>query len=162
MNNSMNQVVAYNLKVARVRRNWSQSFVSNLTGLSIRSISRAETGCSMSKSTLKRLCDCYHIDIGSLYETTHEQKRVQVDLVPEAVAIGLLRRNDFIGDLQRETILRFSHNVRKEALMNREDIEIILPQVITNRKMYTLADVISCCMAVNQWTINNIMDMATA
>lgn len=68
MNNNMNQVVAYNLKVARIRFDWSQAFVSNLTGLSIRSISRAETGHSVSKSTLKRLCALYHIDISSLYE----------------------------------------------------------------------------------------------
>ena len=115
MNNNMNQVVAYNLKVARIRFDWSQAFVSNLTGLSIRSISRAETGHSVSKSTLKRLCALYHIDISSLYEPVHEQKMVKVDLVPESIALGLLMKNSFISDLQRETILRFSHNIRKDA-----------------------------------------------
>lgn len=162
MDNNMNLVVSCNLKLARVRNNWSQAFVSSLTGLSIRSISRAETGCSVSKSTLKRLCVCYHIDASSLYEPTKEQRKVQVDLIPEAVAIGLLRRNDFIGDLQRETILRFSHLIRKETLMNREDVEAILPDVINKKKTYTLADVVSCCLAVNQQTINNITDIAMA
>ena len=162
MNNNMNQVIAYNLKVARIRLGWSQAFVSNLTGLSIRSISRAETGHSISKSTLKRLCALYHIDISSLYELVHEQKMVKVDLVPESIALGLLMKNSFISDLQRETILRFSHNIRKDALMKREDIEATLSEIISSKKMYTLADVISCCMAINQQTIHNITDMAIA
>ena len=160
--NSMNQVVAYNLKVARVRQNWSQAFVSNLTGLSIRSISRAETGHSVSKSTLKRLCALYHIDISDLYEPVHEQKEVNVDLVPESTVVGLLMKNSFISDLQRETILRFSHNIRKDALMNREDVEAILPAVISKKQAYTLADIVACCLAVNQQTIHNITDIAVA
>ena len=160
MNNNMNQVVAYNLKVARIRLDWSQAFVSNLTGLSIRSISRAETGHSVSKSTLKRLCALYHIDISSLYEPVHEQKMVKVDLVPESIALGLLMKNSFISDLQRETILRFSHNIRKDALMNREDVEAILPDIINKKQSYTLADIVACCLAVNQQTIHNITDMA--
>lgn len=162
MDNNMNQVVAYNLKVARMRMDWSQSFVSELTGLSIRSISRAECGCSVSKSTLKRLCDFYNIDIGSLYEPIHEEKKVQVDLVPDSVALGLLMKNSFISDLQRETILRFSHNIKKDALMERADIEAILEDVIRKKQSYTLADVVACCMAVNQHTIRNITDMVVA
>lgn len=162
MNNSMNQVVAYNLKVARVRRNWSQAFVSNLTGLSIRSISRAETGHSVSKSTLKRLCALYHIDISSLYEPVHEQKVVKLDLVPESTVLGLLMKNSFISDLQRETILRFSHNIRKDALMKREDIEAFLSDVISKKKSYTFADIVACCLAVNQQTIHNMTDMVVA
>ena len=158
----MNQVVAYNLKVARVRRNWSQAFVSNLTGLSIRSISRAETGHSVSKSTLKRLCALYHIDISSLYEPVHEQKVVKLDLVPESTVLGLLMKNSFISDLQRETILRFSHNIRKDALMKREDIEAFLSDVISKKKSYTFADIVACCLAVNQQTIHNMTDMVVA
>ena len=160
--NSINQVVSYNLKVARVRQNWSQAFVSNLTGLSIRSISRAETGHSVSKSTLKRLCALYHIDISGLYELVHEQKEVNVDLVPESTVVGLLMKNSFISDLQRETILRFSHNIRKDALMNREDVEAILPAVISKKQAYTLADIVACCLAVNQQTIHNITNIAVA
>ena len=162
MDNNMNQVVAYNLKVARIRFDWSQAFVSNLTGLSIRSISRAETGHSVSKSTLKRLCALYRIDISSLYEPMHEEKMVKVDLVPESIALGLLMKNSFISDLQRETILRFSHNIRKDALMNREDVEEILPDIINKKQSYTLADIVACCLAVNQQTIHNITDMAVA
>ena len=64
------------------------------------------------------------------------------------------------SDLQRETILRFSHNIRKDALMNREDIEAILSEIISKKQSYTLADIVACCLAVNQQTIHNITDMA--
>lgn len=162
MNDNINQVVAYNLKVARVRLDWSQAFVSTLTGLSIRSISRAESGHAVSKKTLNRLCALYHIDISSLYEPIHKKESIKVDLVPENVALGLLIRNSFISDLQRETILRFSHNIRKDAVMNREDVEEVLSDVISEKKTYTMADIVMCCMAINQQTINNITDIAVA
>lgn len=160
--NNMNQVVAYNLKVARIRLIWSQAFVSNLTGLSIRSISRAETGHSVSKSTLKRRCALYHIDIGCLYEHVNEQKEVKVDLVPESTVLGLLMKNSFISELQKETILRFIHNIRRDALMEREDVEAILPEVISKKQSYTLADIVACCLAVNQQTIHNIKNIAVS
>lgn len=160
--NNMNQLVACNLKIARVRLNWSQAFVANLTGLSIRSISRAETGHSVSKSTLKRLCALYRIDISSLYEPEHKQKEVKVDLVPESTVLGLLVKNSFISDIQRETLLRFGHAIRKNALMKREDVEAIVPDVISKKQSYTFADIVACCLAVNQQTIHNIKNIVVS
>ena len=48
-------------------------------------------------------------------------------------------------------------NLRKDAVMHREEIEEFLPEIISDKKLYSLADVISCCMAVNQKTIQNIV-----
>ena len=52
--------------------------------------------------------------------------------------------------------------IQREALMMREDVEQIIPEALALKKSYTLADVITACMAVNQKTIVNIRNMAIA
>ena len=90
-------------------------------------------------------------------ETIHKPVSKQIDLVPENVAIGLLIKNSFISDLQYEIVCRYNDRIRKDAVMHREEIEEFLPEIISDKKLYSLADVISCCMAVNQKTIQNIV-----
>lgn len=158
-----NQMIAENLKDIRVERGWSQSFVSRQLDISQRTISRAETGCGISKTLLKKLCAFYGIPLDSVYKGKQEEKTsVQVDLIPDDVAIKLLCQSTFVGDIQREAVLRFNDVIQKEAVMFREDIEAILPEVISSKKSYSLADVISCCMAVNQCTVKNISKIAVA
>ena len=69
MTEELRDVVARNLRVARWNHNWSQEFVSRQTGLSIRTISRAETGKGISKETLKRLCSFYAVRLENMYLT---------------------------------------------------------------------------------------------
>lgn len=162
MDNNTNRLVGNNLRRERWIREWSQAFVAGLLDISIRTISRAETGRGVSKRVLKKLCCLYQISIAELYD---EKKMMQkpvatrVDLVPENVAVGLLIKNSFISDLQYETICRYNDRIRKDAVMHREEIEEFLPEIISEKKQYSLADVISCCMAVNQKTILNIVHL---
>lgn len=163
--NSLNQILAENLKDIRVGRGWSQAFVARQLGISQRTISRAETGCGISKALLKKLCAFYCIPVDSVYMKKCGQENrepVQVDLIPDDVAVRLLCQSTFVGDIQREAVLRFNDAIQKEAVMFREDIEAILPDVISSKKSYSLADVVSCCMAVNQWTVKNISKIAVA
>ena len=80
-------------------------------------------------------------------------------LIPENVAVGLLIKNSFISDLQQETICRYNDKIKENALMCREEVEQFLPEIIVNKKMYSWTDLIGCCMAVNQKTIQNIVQV---
>ena len=83
-------------------------------------------------------------------------------MIPDDVAIKLLCQSSFVNDIQRESILRFNESIQKNALMYREQVEELLPQVIHIKKSYSLAELIQCCMEVNQKTLDNITKIAVA
>ena len=158
----MNNMVGVNLKYIRLNRGWTQAFVSELTGLSIRSISRLENGWGASKNTIRTLCNLYKVDVDSLYSPTEPVKGVKVDLLSEDVLSGILHRNSLLDDLQREVVLQFTSTVGKTAVMTRDDVEAIISDSICEKKSYTLSDIITACMAVNSKTIQNITNIAVA
>lgn len=160
--NNCNQIIAENLKDIRIGKGWSQSFVAGQLGIAQRTISRAECGVRVSQRTLKLLCGFYQVPIAALYNEAMQEPKKSVQVVPDDVAIALLTRNSFIHDLEREVVLRYTANIQKESLMMREDIERILPEVLSVKKSYSLMDVISACMLVNQKTVSRVRDMVTA
>ena len=159
---NVNLLVADNLKRIRISKGWSQSFVANQLGIAQRTISRAECGCGVSKRTLEMLCSMYQVSVASIYGECVQEKPREVQVVPDDVAVGLLIRNSFIQDLEQEVILRYTDTIGKEALMMREDVERIIPEALSHKKSYTLADVITACMMVNQKTLSKIRKMAIA
>ncbi|MGN0318297.1 MAG: helix-turn-helix domain-containing protein [Lachnospira sp.] len=159
---NVNLIVAENLKNIRVGKGWSQAFVANQLGIAQRTISRAECGCGVSKRTLKMLCSMYQVSVASLYEDCIQEHPKEIQVVPDDVAVGLLIKNSFIQDLEREVILRYTNTIQKEALMMREDVEQIIPEVLSSKKLYTLTDIITVCMVVNQKTLSNIRKIAIA
>ena len=158
---NVNSLVADNLKRIRISKGWSQSFVANQLGIAQRTISRAECGCGVSKRTLEMLCSMYQVSIASIYAECVQEKLREVQVIPDDVAVGLLIRNSFIQDLEQEVILRYTDTIGKEALMMREDVEQIIPEALSHKKSYTLADVITACMMVNQKTLSKIRKLAT-
>lgn len=159
---SMNSIVGFKLKHIRLNRGWTQAFVAELTGLSIRSISRLENGCGASKSTIQKLCSLYKIDVHSLYEATEPIRDAKVDLLSEETLSSILHRNSLLEDLQREVVLQFTATIGKTAVMTRDDVEAIVNENISMKKNFTLTDVITACMAVNSQTIQNIANTAIA
>lgn len=159
---NVNLLVADNLKSIRISKGWSQSFVANQLGIAQRTISRAECGCGVSKRTLEMLCSMYQVSVASIYGKCVQEKPREVQVIPDDVAVGLLIRNSFIQDLEQEVILRYTDTIGKEALMMREDVERIIPEALSHKKSYTLADVITACMMVNQKTLSKIRKMAVA
>ena len=157
-----NLLVAKNLKGIRISKGWSQSFVANQLGIAQRTISRAECGCGVSKRTLEMLCSMYQVSVASIYGECVQEEPREVQIIPDDVAVGLLIRNSFIQDLEQEVILRYTDTIGKEALMMREDVERIIPEALSHKKSYTLADVITACMVVNQKTLSKIRKMAVA
>lgn len=158
-----NECIACHLKSERWKRSWSQAFVCNNLHISIRTLSRAENGKGISKTILKKLCFLYQIPISQMYLDVDmdviEKKQQPVGLIPDDVAVDLVMRNSLVTDIQRETILRFNDIIRKDALMLRNDIEDFLSELITQKQSYTMTDIITCCMAINQKTIENIARM---
>ena len=159
---NVNLLVADNLKRIRISKGWSQSFVANQLGIAQRTISRAECGCGVSKRTLEMLCSMYQVSVASIYGECVQEKPREVQVIPDDVAVGLLIRNSFIQDLEQEVILRYTDTIGKEALMMREDVERIIPEALSHKKSYTLADVITACMMVNQKTLSNIRKFVIA
>ena len=164
MTDEMKSTIGKNLKSARWKKGWSQAFVERQTGISIRTISRAETGCGISKNYLKRLCALYQIPMESVYSDTEQKNSIsmQVTPIPDDVAVRLLMQSSFVGDIQREAVLRFNDSIQKNAVMYREQVEDILPEVISERKSYTLSDIVQCCLEVNRRTVQNIAKIAIA
>lgn len=158
---NVNLLVADNLKRIRISKGWSQSFVANQLGIAQRTISRAECGCGVSKRTLEMLCSMYQVSVASIYGKCVQEEPREVQIIPDDVAVGLLIRNSFIQDLEQEVILRYTDTIGKEALMMREDVERIIPEALSHKKSYTLADVITACMMVNQKTLSKIRKLAT-
>lgn len=159
---NINSLVADNLKRIRISKGWSQSFVANQLGIAQRTISRAECGCGVSKRTLEMLCSMYQVSVASLYDDCVQEHPKEIQVIPDDVAVGLLIRNSFIQDLEQEVILRYTDTIGKEALMMREDVERIIPEALSHKKSYTLADVITACMMVNQKTLSRIRKLAIA
>lgn len=159
---NVNLLVADNLKRIRISKGWSQSFVANQLGIAQRTISRAECGCGVSKRTLEMLCSMYQVSVASIYGECVQENPREVQIIPDDIAVGLLIRNSFIQDLEQEVILRYTDTIGKEALMMREDVERIIPEALSHKKSYTLADVITACMVVNQKTLSKIRKMAIA
>ena len=155
----MKEIIAENLRNVRLQHGWTQEFVAKQLQISQRTVSRAENGAGLSKDTMKRLCNLYQISMQYLYEEEHEGRVPLVNIIPEEVALRLLMKNSFINDLQSETVRRYNDKVSKEAIMTRDDVEVIIDKYMSGRRTFTLSDVIQCGMLVNQSTIHNVVAM---
>ena len=154
------KIIASNLKKIRIQRNYSQAFVANQVGISQRTMTRAETVGNISDKVLKRLCMFYKIAISELYnEEATNENITTVDVIPIDVAVNLMMKNSFINDFQTETIRRYNDLISNKCTMLRDDVELLLKSVISNKKHYTLSDVISCCLMINQETISNALNI---
>lgn len=164
MDDKLKRTIGSQLWECRVKKGWTQAFVSRQLGISIRTISRVENGLGISKTLLKKMCSLYRVSVNELYkqDETIIKNRVsaQIDVIPEDVAVKILCQSSFVGDIQRESILRFNESIQKNAIMYREQVEKVLPEVISKKQSYTLSDIINCCMAVNQKTLDNISKIA--
>lgn len=158
MDENTRKIIADNLRCARWKKNWSQAFVARQLGVSIRTLSRAENNGKLSGTLLKRLCSFYQIPVSSIYMEQEPvvKEKVKVDMIPNDVVARIVMQSDFVSDIQKETIYRFNDAIQQGCFMYREDVEEILSEVISEKEYYSLADVVYCCMRINQQTINNV------
>ena len=59
------------IKRLRENRNWSQEQLATMSGLSVRTIQRIESGNKASLESLKSLAAVFEVDISTLTERTH-------------------------------------------------------------------------------------------
>lgn len=158
MDDKLKRTIGNQLWECRVKKGWTQAFVSRQLGISIRTISRVENGSGISKTLLQKMYSLYRVSANELYKQDEiiikNRVSAQIDVVPEDVAIRLLCQSSFVEDIQRESILRFNDIIQKECLMYREQIEELLPDLIGNKQNYSLSDLVYCCMMVNQKTLD--------
>ena len=164
MEEELKVTLGNNLKYIRWQKCWSQAFVCRQVGISIRTLSRAETGCGISKHTLNKLCGLYQVPMKCFYQEKKKEALLDhhVELIPESAMTKMIMESDLLSNIQREAILRFNDCLQKDALMMREDIEKVLPDIVSDKTSYSLQELISVAMAVNQITIRNIGNMAVA
>ena len=160
MDDKVKRTIGNQLWECRVKKGWTQAFVSRQLGISIRTISRVENGSGISKTLLQKMCSLYRVSVNELYkqDETIIKNRVsaQIDVIPEDVAVKILCQSSFVGDIQRESILRFNDIIQKDGIMYKEQIEEILSDMISIKQNYSLSDVVCCCMVVNQKTLDKI------
>jgi len=164
MDDKMKHMIGNHLWGCRTKKGWTQEFVARQLGISIRTVSRVENGAGISKSLLKKMCGLYRISLNEIYEQEPSVNKmdnpVQVDMIPDDVAIKILCQSSFVNDIQRESILLFNESIQKNALMYREQVEELISEVIHMKQSYSLAELIQCCMEVNQRTLDNISKIA--
>lgn len=159
---NINLIISENLKRIRIGKGWSQSFVARQIGVAQKTISRAECGCGVSKRTLKRICGLYQIPVASVYDECVPEAVRSMQIVSEEVAVGLLIKNSFIQDLEQEIILRYINIIQKEALILRDDIELLIQEVLPKKKSYSFSEVVSACLVANQKTLSKIRQLEIA
>ena len=155
MDDKLKRTIGNQLWECRVKKGWTQAFVSRQLGISIRTISRVENGSGISKTLLKKMCSLYRVSVNELYkqDETIIKNRVSAQI---DVAVKILCQSSFVGDIQREYILRFNDIIQKDGIMYKEQIEEILSEMISIKQNYSLSDVVYCCMIINQKTLDKI------
>lgn len=160
MDDKLKRTIGNQLWECRVKKGWTQAFVSRQLGISIRTISRVENGSGISKTLLKKMCSLYRVSVNELYKQDEtiikNRASAQIDVIPEDVAVKILYQSSFVGDIQRESILRFNDIIQKDGIMYKEQIEEILSEMISIKQNYSLSDVVYCCMIINQKTLDKI------
>lgn len=102
----------------------------------------------------------YKISLNELYNNKSTNEiTTSLNIVPYDVAFNMMMSNSFINEIQTETIIRYNNIISDKCTMLRDDVESLLKSVISTKKNYTLSDVISCCLAINQYTISNIKNI---
>ena len=160
----MNIILGNNLRSARFRCGWSQSRVSSQTGISIRTISRAENGGGISLKLLKRLCRLYQVPINTIYipdgvENMYNTAKPEIELLSVEDIAYLLRRSSFVSDFQGEVVMRFWDVSKKEVLFLREEVEDIIKETVPRKKYYQELDLIWLGLEVNRRTIERLNEL---
>lgn len=162
MDDDMKRRLGINLKRCRWLRGWSQRFVCTQANISIRTLSRGESGHGLSKKTINKLAVLYRIPIKEFYQPKQAEKKTvkAVEPLPFETVMRLLGESDFISCIQQETILRFNETVQNDAPMLRADIEEMLTEILDDRGSYSRIDLIMACISASSETVRRIGEMA--
>ncbi len=154
-------VVAANLRKVRIKKGWSQAYVAMQLGMSIRTLSQAETGKGVSRKTLDKLCLMYGVSPKSLFDNQLERTSSKSrSMLSEDEIRLIIRNNSFVEDIEKETIHKYTDKLLRELRLDRVEVEDIINSVTDKEANFKLSDVIWCCMAVNMKTLESISKLS--
>lgn len=157
-NEELNLVIADNLRNERMKRNWSQQFVADQTGLSMRTVSRCENGKGMSCYTLKTLCRLYGLNPMDAYRTSSPDDAFGGNAISPTRIISVVANSRFIYDIQKEIVLSLSQEMKNESFISREQIKNLIYASTGKKNSYSLEDMVTCCREVNSLTTAQMMN----
>ena len=162
MGDEAKRLLGNNLRRIRWMKGWSQQFVCDQTGLSIRTLSRGESGHGLSRRTLNKLAALYRVPLAKLYlkeGAADPQPKAAVEPMPFDSIVRILSQSDFVSRIQQETLLNFNISVQEKGPMLRPDVEEMLPKILGDRKTYSRVDIIMAAIAVSNETVRRIGEM---
>ncbi len=143
-------ILATNLKRVRIKKGWSQAYVTRQLGMSIRTLSKAETGKGISDKNLDKLCVLYGINYKSLFDSELTRKSSNPrNVLSEEEILRIIRNNSFVEDIEQGTIHKYKDKLLRELRLDRAEIEDIINSVTDKEVGFKLDEVVWCCMAVN-------------
>ncbi|WP_207636291.1 helix-turn-helix domain-containing protein [Pseudobutyrivibrio ruminis] len=154
-------ILATNLKRVRIKKGWSQAYVTRQLGISIRTLSKAETGKGISNKNLDKLCMFYGINSKSLFDSELIRKSSKPrNVLSEEEILRIIRNNSFVEDIEQVAIHKYTDRLLRELRLDRVEIEDIINSVTDKEANFKLSDVIWCCMAVNMKTLESISKLS--
>lgn len=162
MNIAISKTIADKLICSRIRLGMTQQFVADMTGISKRTISRIECGKGSTDTTIRELCALYKIRYSSLFEEDEIVKPANVEILSGDDVLRILYNSTFVDAIQRQVVLEFSRIIGKNAVMDRKQVEYMLTELLSDKKQYTKAELIQCCIEASQCTVRNINAIAIA
>ena len=164
MDRTVKETVARNLQNLRWKHNWTQRFVCAQIQVSIRTLSRAETGKGISRAVLQRLAILYKVPIEKLFDRNaeYDSAGVTINPLPFDVVVRLLNCSDFVNQIQKETLLHFNCLVRDNAPMTRDEAEAMLANILSDKRSYSKTDLIMATIEASHETIRRVGNLITS
>lgn len=152
-------IIAGNLRNERMKRNWSQQFVADQTGLSTRTISRCENGNGLSSFTLKALCKLYGMEPMDAYRTESDpEDSFGANTISPTRIMSILANSRIIHDLQKEIVLSLLEEMKTESFISREQMKNIIYGSTGKKNLYSLEDMVRCCQEINSLTTLQLLN----
>ncbi len=147
-------IISENLRLARLKHGWSQQFVARHTGMSVKTISRAENGIHVSKYALDKLCNTYDISLLSVVQTAiSDEVSHTKDFIPPQRLANMLGSSDFLRSVQQECVMHYIDYAKETSYLNREQILTILYEIVGKKDNYSRDDLIKAAKEINLHTV---------
>ena len=147
-------IISHNLRIERLRHGWSQQFVADHAGLSLKSVWRAENYVHVTRYGLDRLCNLYDISLLSVVQTAISNDAPQTkDFIPPQRLANMLGSSDFLRSVQHECVMHYIDHAKETSHLSRKQILAILYEMLGKQDSYSRDDFVKAARAINIYTV---------